>query len=205
MKRTQPREFAFQKVQTVQSVQTNGINHINDIYGEIAAYYDIIYGADIDYNAESLCLHDIFKKYKVKTLLDISCGTATHLIHLGKQGYSGNGFDISEKMLEIANEKAIKESLDLNLQIADMKSLQTHNQFDAVFSLYALGLNSTPNDVECILRNIYPLVKNKGIFVFNVMNADCDYGDMSSPGTVTFDAESIENVKAAWIYHTTSE
>ena len=47
----------------------------------------------------------ILEKYKVKSVLDLTCGTGSQVFWLLKRGYKVTGSDISPGMLKIANEK----------------------------------------------------------------------------------------------------
>ncbi len=175
-----------------------------DHYGEIARYYDMIYGADIDYKRESQGLHQIFKNGSVKRILDIACGSAAHLIHLGRLGYEGTGIDISQRMLDIGRKKAETEGLSINLVSGDMNHLQgldLGERFDAVISLYAPGLNASPAGVKHTLHSIRPLLKVDGLLVLNLMNARCGFLDTSSP-ELSFDACDVDGVKVVWFYQT---
>ena len=48
----------------------------------------------------------MLKKYRVKTVLDLACGTGSQVFWLAKHGYKVTGVDISPGMLKIAKENA---------------------------------------------------------------------------------------------------
>ena len=50
-------------------------------------------------------IEKILKKYNVKTVLDLTCGTGSQVFWLAQQGFTVIGSDINEKMLKIAREK----------------------------------------------------------------------------------------------------
>lgn len=177
---------------------------MTDPYGEIAAYYDLIYGTDIDYEGESQGLLRIFKENRVKRVLDIGCGTASHLICLGRSGFEGTGVDISEKMIQVGRKKAERENLRINLKPGDMndiKGIGLSGSFDAVISLYAPGLNTGPDRLAHTLRDIHPLLKDEGVLIVNLMNADCPFFDPAAPD-LSFDAVEADGIKAVWFYQT---
>lgn len=65
-------------------------------------------------------------------ILDIGCGTGRVAIHLGKQGYTVTGFDISAKMLARALQKSA-EFPKLNWVQGDMRSFNLNDKFNLAF------------------------------------------------------------------------
>ena len=99
-------------------------------------------------------IETIFKKYRVKTVLDLSCGTGSQVFWLAKRGFDVEGYDINAKMLKIAKEKAKKENLNIKFMAGDMRSTQA-GQFDAAITIFnAIGY-LTRKDFQLIL-NEYP-------------------------------------------------
>ena len=68
---------------------------------DYASAYDALYH-DKDYERECDFLEAIFRKYskKVKTILDLGCGTAGHALILARRGYEVVGVDRSVTMLD---------------------------------------------------------------------------------------------------------
>jgi SAM-dependent methyltransferase len=177
---------------------------MSDPYGDIAAYYDLIYGTDIDYEGESQGLLHLFKENRVRRVLDIGCGTASHLIRLARSGCEVSGVDISEKMIEVGRNKAAAESLGIDLRPGDMNDIRgigLSGSFDAVISLYAPGLNSGPDRLAHSLRDLHPLLADGGLLVVNLMNADCPFFTEAAPD-LSFDGAEADGIKAVWFYQT---
>lgn len=107
-----------------------------DVYERSARIYDLLYtGAGIkDYSAEAVELHRIISQAcpSARTLLDVACGTAAHLVHL-QRWYSVEGADISPAMLEIAKGRLPHAPMHL----ADMRRLDLGRTFDAVTCLFS--------------------------------------------------------------------
>jgi len=79
------------------------------MYKELAKYYDLIYLSK-DYKKESKKLMRIIKRYKKsegKNLLDVACGTGSHLKFLEKK-FDCFGIDVNNEMLKIARKKLKK-------------------------------------------------------------------------------------------------
>ena len=73
-----------------------------EIFGDYANFYDNLY-KDKDYKKECDYLEKIFNKYspkKVKTILDLGCGTGSHDLILAKRGYQVTGLDFSKICLK---------------------------------------------------------------------------------------------------------
>lgn len=80
------------------------------VYGKYGIYYDLIYSMK-NYVAECEAIEDYFIKFskrKVRSILDLGCGTGTHCILFAKKGYEISGVDLSEVMITQAIEKAEK-------------------------------------------------------------------------------------------------
>ena len=76
------------------------------MYSRSAIYYDLIYSFK-NYRSESEKLDEFiqqFKKTRGKTLLDLACGTGSHITYL-KNWYEIEGLDINPEMLTQARRK----------------------------------------------------------------------------------------------------
>jgi ubiquinone/menaquinone biosynthesis C-methylase UbiE len=110
-------------------------NNDRAIYGKFAEYYDLLYSSK-DYATESREIADIINshlKISDKTLLDVGCGTAKHLIDLQKS-FDCTGLDRSKAMLAIAK----KNAPDIPLVKGDMLDFNLGKQFGAVVSLFSV-------------------------------------------------------------------
>lgn len=65
-------------------------------------------------------IEKMLKKYKVKTVFDLTCGTGSQVFWLVKRGYKVIGSDINTKMLSIAKNKYKKEKLNIKFIQEDM-------------------------------------------------------------------------------------
>jgi ubiquinone/menaquinone biosynthesis C-methylase UbiE len=141
-------------------------------HGKAAKYYDIIQEPTFDYEAEALSLHRIFEEYSVRSVLDIACGTGSHLIHLAKLGYDCTGVDLSGDMLDIAKEKTLKEGLEIHFLQGDARTFKSEEKFDAAICLYVTSLLPSAEDVKKVLANMQPLLRSNGILVIDFMNME---------------------------------
>lgn len=80
-------------------------------------------------------IEKILRKYKVKTVLDLTCGTGSQVFWLAKCGYTIVGSDININMLKIAKAKSKKEKLQLKFIKSDMRTALL-GQFDSIITIF---------------------------------------------------------------------
>ncbi len=103
-------------------------------YQTLAKYYDKIYELK-DYKGESEILKQLIKQYKRsagKELLDVACGTGTHLAFL-KEAFTCTGSDLNADMIAVAKEK----HPEINFEVADMSELELGKKFDVITCLFS--------------------------------------------------------------------
>ncbi|HII67364.1 MAG TPA: methyltransferase domain-containing protein [Thermococcaceae archaeon] len=118
-----------------------------------------------------------FKLPEGAKILDVGCGVGRHSLELAKRGYRVTGVDISQKMLEKAEERAQKEGVEVEFIKADATKFARNEKFDAAvclcegaFSL--LGSSDDPIEHDlAILRNVYKSLKPGGKFILTALSA----------------------------------
>jgi len=114
-------------------------------------------------------IEKVFKKYHVKTVLDLSCGTGSQVFWLTQQGYDVTGVDINSKMLNIAKAKAAKKKLALKFMKGDMRSIHT-GQFDAAITIFNAVGHLTKSDFIKALQNVHANLHKGGLYLFDIFN-----------------------------------
>lgn len=147
-------------------------------------------------------IENILKKYRVKTVLDLTCGTGSQVFWLAKRGYEVIGSDINAKMLRIARSKARKEKLDIKFLQGDMRTIQI-NEFDAVITIFNAIGHLTKLDFEKAMRNIHKNLKDGGLYIFDINNLSYLMKD-NNITTLTIDWQKIaDNTKIRKIQYST--
>lgn len=152
----------------------------NKFYSTLAEYYDAICDWK-DYKNESKVLCKIIKQNKRNEgikLLDIACGTGSHLTYL-KKHYKVTGLDLSTKMLKLAK----KKSPEIRLIQADMKSFNLKGKFDIITCLfgsiaYLRSYKEIRDAIRCFAKHlnsggvllIEPFI-NKEVFTEGIISA----------------------------------
>ncbi|MDD5192265.1 MAG: class I SAM-dependent methyltransferase [Candidatus Nanoarchaeia archaeon] len=135
-------------------------------YATQAEYYDIVEG-NTNVKDFNNILNKLLKKYNIKSVLDITCGTGAQAIFLDKEGYKVTASDFSKEMIAIAQKKYPK----LDFKQGDIRNAK-YGKFDAVISIFnAIGHLSKP-DFGKAIRNITNNLKTGGIYIFDIFNLD---------------------------------
>lgn len=105
-----------------------------------------------------------------KRVLDLGCGFGEHCKRFVECGAEKVvGIDISEKMLKVAREENSDPKITyLNMPMEDISTLQ--ETFDVVISSLAFHY---VEDFEAVIRTVYELLSEDGVFVFSQENPIC--------------------------------
>lgn len=160
-------------------------------YNQESEHYD----AFNEKNSEPInqTIEKLLKKYKVKSVLDLTCGTGSQVFYLAKHGYEVVGADINSKMLTIAKKKTKKEKLDIPFLKGDMRSIQL-GQFDAVITIFNAIGHLTKADFEKAIKNVHRNLKKGGIYIFDIFNLSYFMKD-NNITKLTIDWQEILNGK----------
>ncbi len=137
-----------------------------NLYSGTAKYYDFLEDKE-KINKEINLLSKHLKKVKVKTILDVGCGTGIYLIGLKKKGFNVDGLDFSESMLKEARKKDPK----IKLYKKDMGSFKINKKYDSVICLSS-SLVSLPNFnlIKKTIKNIFNHLVSNGTFILDLPN-----------------------------------
>jgi SAM-dependent methyltransferase len=104
---------------------------------------------------------------KVRTSMDLACGTGILCRILREQGIEASGMDFSSGMIDIARQNYPRVAFD----VADMITYCPQKQFDLV-TCTGDAINHIPSlqDVAKIFRNVYQYTAPGGYFVFDLLN-----------------------------------
>lgn len=115
-------------------------------------------------------IHDWIKDPKDKKALDLGCGTGTTAFTLARLGLNVTGIDISETAIELANELAKVQKLNIRFQVNDILLLsQLEEKFDIVYDSHCLHCIVFEEDRKLVLDGIKKILNDDGIFILDTM------------------------------------
>jgi len=113
-------------------------------------------------------LDKIFKRYRVKSVLDIACGHIPHGRILAKKGYKISGIDLSNSLLKLGMKRAREEKVKIKLYKRDMANFYI-GKFDAAYIMFNSILHLTSYEqLSSHFKSINKNLKRKGIYIIDL-------------------------------------
>ncbi|PJZ24498.1 SAM-dependent methyltransferase [Leptospira hartskeerlii] len=139
------------------------------LYSELAEYYFDIEKNARKFEMETQFIDRLFRKHRVRNILDLGCGTGEHVTHFQSLGYKSRGIDSSIKMIEVAK----KRYSHCKFEVGAMQSYKSQEKWDAIISLFgSFNYLLSNEEVEAALKNLEMNLKPAGIAVLEVWNAE---------------------------------
>lgn len=108
---------------------------------------------------------DVLNLKKKDKILDLACGHGRHTIELKKRDFNIDGLDFSDYLLEIAQNNAKQENLQIEFYKQNIHSIRL-TKYDKIFLFFSeFGLF----DADKVLKNVSKILKINGLFLL-----DCD-------------------------------
>ena len=133
------------------------------MFSRSARLYDAIYASIRDYPREAAELDALIQARRpgARTLLDVACGTAAHLVHL-RDAYEVEGLDLDPEMLAVARERLP----GVPFHEGDMTSFDLGRRFDAVVCLFSsIGYVRTVERLEAAVAAMARHLAPGGVLV----------------------------------------
>jgi len=136
-------------------------------YKSLSKYYDLLHNKR-NYEDEALFFMNLINKYKKSkgnSLLDVACGTGTHISYF-KNKFRVEGIDLSKELIKMAREK----NKDIKFKVGDMRKLTDRKQYDAITVLFS-SIAYLRNEEEIIktLRNFHKILNSGGIILIETV------------------------------------
>ena len=158
-------------------------------YQQMPEYFDA-HNISEQTEAKNALIEKLLKEQKVKTVLDMTCGTGSQVFYLTERGYEVIGSDFSPALLDQARSKAKKMNRDITFIDGDMRTVKI-GKFDAVITIFNAIGHLTKEDFEKTLQNIHANLKDNGIYIFDIFNLQAITDNTIDD--FTHDIESIIN------------
>ena len=172
------------------------MTQFGDLYSR---YYDLIY-QNKDYIAEVEYVDNLIKsdKLKIKTILDLGCGTGRHDELLCNKGYVVHGVDISKKMLKVAEKRVKKNEKKLSFSQSDITKLKLNQKFDAVISLFhVMSYQNSNKDLNAVFSRVNDHLNEGGIFIFDFWYGPAVLTDPPRSTTKQLEDEYLKIIRTA--------
>lgn len=161
------------------------------LYRDLAKYYDLLY-SDKQYAREAARLKKLIAKYRRSQgneLLDIACGTGSHIKHL-KDQFQCTGVDVSPAILALAK-RNVPNAMFLT---ADMTTLNLGKTFDVITCLFgSIGYVITVPRLRGTIYSFARHLRMGGVLIIEPWLTKAAYRD----GSVHMTTYSSEMVKIA--------
>ncbi|MFJ7937093.1 class I SAM-dependent DNA methyltransferase [Peribacillus sp. NPDC096622] len=139
-------------------------------YERFAYVYDELM-KDAPYEKWLMILTAKLEQYGVggRKVLDLACGTGEMTVELAQHGFEVTGVDLSDEMLLVANEKAVKLGLSIPLFQQNMAELEGLGQFDCV-TIFCDSLNYLRGEEDIVktFSRVHEHLKDGGLFLFDI-------------------------------------
>jgi len=155
---------------------------MNSAFDSVAVIYDSTFTQSIIGNAqrEVIRLHlekVLIEKHNLK-ILELNCGTGEDAVWFAQMGHKVLATDISEKMLELTEQKIKANNLSDRIQtkridLSKTEDLILNDEFDLIFSNFG-GINCLPfDDLFKVPESLFRLLKPGGKIILVIMPTFC--------------------------------
>lgn len=141
-----------------------------EVFKDYAYYYNAFY-QDKNYRAEALQVDGMLKKYgkDISKIINYGCGTGRHDLEFTKLGYQCTGIDMSPLMIEIAQKNAKAKKAEIDFSVADIRTYESREKYDAVISLFhVMSYQNSNEDILSAFRSARSALEPGGLFLFDV-------------------------------------
>lgn len=167
------------------------MSQFGDLYSK---YYDLLY-QDKDYQSEVEYIISLIQYHtnKVKTILDLGCGTGKHDELLCDKGYNIHGVDISEEMLKLAEIRRKGKENNLTFSRSDISKLDLGQKFDVIISLFhVISYQKTNVLLDKVFSSVLKHLNEGGLFIFDFWYGPAVLTNLPKKKTKRLKNEKIE-------------
>lgn len=151
-------------------MKTNKTEKDSTSYKFFASVYDQMMD-NINYENWKFYLLQLFFKYGVEPcslVTELGCGTGMMTRLLAGDGFRMTGIDLSEDMLEVAQNHKEKVK-KINYLLQDMRSFQVNDEQDAIISICdSMNYLITVEDLSQTMKAARDNLKKGGVFIFDL-------------------------------------
>ena len=175
---------------------------VNALYTDLSGYYDLMC-ADIDYQAQSHCVHRLQQLFGNGGArhLDMACGTGPHIRHFIDAGYASSGLDINQPMLDLAATRCPEAQFSLQ----DMCAFSVAERLDLITCfLYSIHYSAGIERLKACVASVHAALNSQGVFCFNAVDRERIDNALSVTHSVQHEGSQF-TFSSGWHYPGTGE
>ena len=178
---------------------------MTQLYSTLAEIYHEMYQHIFDYDADFQFYDSLLRANNSQRILEIGCGSGMLARRFLANRYDYLGLDLHNEMLEIAR-REVKS--DRFIQ-CDMRNISFDQQFDAaLITGRSIAYVIENKDIIDTLSGIHKSLKDNGLLVFGVFNANKIFDDLNDfeqniehgNKTIRRISQLKKNLKTGWTY-----
>jgi SAM-dependent methyltransferase len=109
------------------------------------------------------------RRSRVRSVLDLACGTGSAAIEFARRGYDCTGLDVSEGMLKIARRKARAAGQPMRFLHCDMTSFKLSQPVDMITCFFdSVNHILEKDEIRQTFRCVHNALKPGGLFIFDI-------------------------------------
>lgn len=174
----------------------------NALYTDLSGYYDLMC-ADIDYQAQSHCVHRLQQLFgnAGNRHLDLACGTGPHVRHFIDAGYESRGLDINQPMLD----RAFLRCPEAQFSLQDMCGFTVDRPVDLITCfLYSIHYSAGVERLKACIASVHAALATNGVFCFNAVDKNT-IDNASFVSHTAIHADGVFSFSSGWHYSGGSE
>ncbi len=102
---------------------------------------------------------------KPSKILDLACGPGLYSSRLARLGHGCRGIDFGPASIRYAKERALKEGVEVDYVLEDVRTADYGDDNDLVLFVYGEFNVFKPIDIKRVLRKAYDSLKEGGLFI----------------------------------------
>ena len=144
---------------------------MKNAYKKFAYYYDEVI-QETNYDLWVEFVEPYLKKDD--KILDLACGTGTFITMLKLNGFEFvSGLDLSDEIIEIANEKRKINRLNIDFYVEDMMSFKVKEKQDVITCFFdSINFLKDKNEIKKLFNSVYNALKPNGYFIFDIFSKE---------------------------------
>jgi SAM-dependent methyltransferase len=165
------------------------------VFNDYADFYDFFY-QEKPYKQESEYIHSLLQEKApgAKTIIEFGSGSGKHALHLAELGYTIQGIDQSQRMVDRAKKLVeITSTSKVSFTQGDIGKKKLRGKFDAGIALFhVMSYQTQTLDFLKTLKNMANHLKPGGVFIFDTWYGPAVLSDPPTPRGKKFNSPEYE-------------